>query len=232
MISSMPDDLIHGTSGTWLDYILRHQLAETRPASVVDFGAGDGKNGRMIRDVLGTGCRTVAIEGFTPTVRMLESSGLYDEVHEALIQAWSEGNTVTYDLALFGDVLEHLTPREIHRVIRNCLPKFRELIVVVPLCHNQQDAVGGNRLEIHRSYVTPRAFRRYRPVEQHIVHAGYMDYMNVRIDSRAARIPWLRLLPQRLFHLAMLVLQPVGLARPLAWFLRHKLNRFKWLIRC
>ena len=168
MISSMPDSLIHGTSGTWLDYILRHQLAEIRTASVVDFGAGEGKNAHLIREVLGTGCRIVAIEGFAPTVRMLEDSGLYDEVHGALIQEWCARNAATCDLALFGDVLEHLSPRAIHRVIRDCLPRFRELIIVVPLCHNQQDAVGGNRLEIHRSYLTPRVFRRYRPVEQHI----------------------------------------------------------------
>jgi hypothetical protein len=37
----------YGTSQTVLDYVLKDQIARFRPTSVVDFGAGGGKNGRL-----------------------------------------------------------------------------------------------------------------------------------------------------------------------------------------
>lgn len=39
---------------TWLcDYIVQHQVAVLKPREVVDFGAGAGKNGRLVRGALG-----------------------------------------------------------------------------------------------------------------------------------------------------------------------------------
>jgi hypothetical protein len=40
-------------ASTWVcDYILEYQLASLRPTEAVDFGAGGGKNGRIVRNVL------------------------------------------------------------------------------------------------------------------------------------------------------------------------------------
>lgn len=219
-----------GGSGTWLDYILAHQLEAIRPKSAVDFGAGAGKNGMLLRGVLGVSCRRLAVEGFAPTAAALRDAGVYDEVHQALLQDWLRACATDHDLAIFGDVLEHLRPRTIHRAIRDALRHFRELIIVVPLCHLMQDTVDGNPLEIHRGYLTRGFFDRYEPVEKHIVRAGHLEYMNVRLARSVAGVPSWRRWPRHLYHGLMVVLQPVGLARPLNYLFRHYFNKFKWLI--
>jgi 2-polyprenyl-3-methyl-5-hydroxy-6-metoxy-1,4-benzoquinol methylase len=107
----------YGSSCTFLDYVVRHQVSEMKPNSVVDFGAGAGKNGKLIREVLGSACTIVAVEGYPQTARTLSESGPYDEVTCELLQGWHANSTQHYDLAVYGDVLEHLTPKEIRQVM-------------------------------------------------------------------------------------------------------------------
>jgi hypothetical protein len=197
----------------------------------VDFGAGGGKNGRLVRSVAGARCTLVAVEGFTPTARMLRERGIYDRVDTALIQDWLARNTGSYSLAIFGDVLEHLTPRQIHRSIRRCLMTFDQIIIVVPLHDIYQDSVYGNSLEIHRAYLTSGFFDRYKPVEKHIIETREYTMMNVLLSKdRRERRAYQRV-ARKAFHIAMLTLQPFGLARPFVDLLKRSAGRFKWLIR-
>ena len=52
---------------------------------MVDFGAGGGKNCRLVREVMGTQCRVTAVEGYEPTVQTLIEQGDYDTVRHSLI---------------------------------------------------------------------------------------------------------------------------------------------------
>lgn len=220
----------YGTSMTVCDYIVAHQLDEQRPASVVDFGAGAGKNGWLTRQALGAGVRITAVEGFPKTAAMLAAEKIYDQVDCQLIQDWIATNRQHYDLAIFGDVLEHLTRAEIDRVMAHCLRHFKVIIVVCPLHEIFQDEAYGNDLEIHHTYVTEDFFDRYGYQEKHIVRSGAWIIMNVLIDTRIGPAPISRRIAWALFHLVVLLLQPFGLARPLVTLLKKRFLKYKKLL--
>src|SRR5262245_12120377 len=118
----------YGSSTSLCDHIVVHQLRQLQPKEVVDFGAGAGKNGNLVREALGTKCRLVGVEGFERAASALVASGTYDQVEHALLQDWVDRDESQHDLAIFGDVLEHLTPREIHSVLTRCLRHFDHVI--------------------------------------------------------------------------------------------------------
>lgn len=221
----------YGSSYSLLDYVVKHQLDEIRPANVVDFGAGAGKNGALIREVLGNSCRIVAVEGFGETAKMLADKGVYDEVNNELLQAWHTNNTQHYDLAIYGDVLEHLTPNEIKLVMKHSLKYFDNIIIVAPLHDIFQDAVYGNPLEVHRSYITETFFDRYLPVEKHVAITEGYNVMNIRIFSGMQKISLKKRTLKKLFHLVMIVFQPLGIARPFVDFLKRYFIKYKYLVR-
>jgi hypothetical protein len=221
-----------GGASTWLcDYIVEQQLRHLRPDDLVDFGAGAGKNGRLARRALGTDCKTIAVEGFERTAATLKERGIYDRVDTALLQQWVDNDEGKYSCALFGDVIEHLTPRQIHYVLRKCLDKFAHVIIVVPLYDIFQDDAYGNELEIHRSYITSGFFDRYKPVEKHVVKGGEFSIMNLLITTHPQLPPLYRRFLWRVFHVTMLVLQPLGLARPLVDLMKRFGRKYSWLIR-
>jgi hypothetical protein len=221
-----------GSSVEICDYVLRHQIAQLEPRSIVDFGAGAGKNGRIAREILGNAVRLVAVEGFEPTARMLEAGGPYDEVRHILIEDWiARDPDGRYDLAIFGDVLEHLAPSEIRRVMKICLRRFATIIVVIPLHNIYQDEAYGNRLEIHRAYITSGFFDRYRPVEKHIVRGDGWTIMNVCVHADIGSPRLHRRAAECVFHVTMIVLQPLGLARPLVTFIKKHFLKYKWVLK-
>jgi hypothetical protein len=220
----------YGTSTTVCDYIVVHQLEEHRPATIVDFGAGAGKNGWLARQALGESVRITAVEGFLKTAAMLAQEKTYDQVDGQLIQDWIATNRERYDLAIFGDVLEHLTKAEIDPVMAHCLRHFKVIIVICPLHEIFQDEVYGNELEIHHTYVTEDFFDGYGYQEKHIVRSGAWVIMNVLIDTRVDPLPFSRRFTWALFHLVVMLLQPFGLARPLVTLLKKRFLKYKRLL--
>lgn len=211
---------------------MSHQLAAAEPQSIVDFGAGGGKNGYLAREVLGRKARLIAVEGCEGNTQKLREDGIYDEVHGCLLQDWLRQDSNSYDLAIFGDVLEHLTPKDIHWVIGQCMKRFRHIIVVIPLYDIFQDAVYENPLEVHRAYVTESFFNSYPVTEKHIVEGVDYVIMNVLIvTSDQRRTPPYRRAAKSLFHVAMLILQPLGLARPTVDFIKRHFLRYKGILR-
>ena len=178
----MPDKdsvkLQSGTSVSLCDYILKHQIEEIQPRQVVDFGAGIGKNGKITRGILAEQVRLTAVEGCERTAEILSAQSLYDEVYYSLIQEWVFKDLNKYDLAIFGDVLEHLTPKKIHTIIGRCLNKFKHIIVICPLHEIFQEEIYGNPLEVHQTYVTDTFFDRYNIIEKHIVKGKQWTIMN------------------------------------------------------
>ena len=225
----------YGSSVSLCDYILKHQLEEIKPRQIVDFGAGGGKIGKIARQVLDERVKLIAVEGYEKTAQMLSCQSLYNEVYHTLIQEWNFKDLTKYDLAIFGDVLEHLTPKEINIVIRQCIKKFKHIIVICPLHIISQEERYGNPLEIHQTYVTSNFFDRYNPIEKHIVKGkdkgSEWTIMNVRILSTDESVPIYRRLSWFVFHKAMLILQPFGLSKPFVNILKRYALKYKWLLR-
>jgi len=231
MTQEITHEQTYGGSVTFCDYILEHQLEAIRPASLVDFGAGGGKNGRIAKQILGEACRLVAVEGFEQTVAMLRTTNLYHEAHCALLQEWVANNTMPYDLAIFGDVMEHLKPGEIHTVLSKCLTQFKHVIIVTPLHDLYQDELYGNDLETHRTYITFDFFDRYRPVEKHTVHERSRTILNIHLTAQMSAKSKRHRLLRWIFHRVVLALQTIGLAVPFFAFVKKYFNRYLYIFK-
>src|SRR5262245_7664124 len=162
-----------GSIATLRPYVLQ-QVRVIAPATVVDFGAGRGLMGQLCRDVLGTDARLNAVEGCPSTVTLLQGSGTYNRVDHALINDWVKANREPFDLAIFGDVLEHLTRRQAFSAVTETLRFARNVVVNVPLRNLQQDGMEANPLEEHKAYLTEHCFlSRYVIQEMHLANAGH-----------------------------------------------------------
>jgi hypothetical protein len=231
MPENNPIDRQYGSSASFCDYILKHQLEEIRPLNIVDFGAGAGKVGKIARQILQKNVGLIAVEGFEKTAQMLSTEGTYDKIYNSLIQDWVFNNSDIYDMAIFGDVLEHLKPKEIHMVIRQCLKMFKHIIVICPLHDIFQDEEYNNSLEVHQTYITNNFFNRYNYIDKHTVKGGGLTMMNVHIlsEQESAEPIW-RKLSWFAFHSAMFIFQPLGLARPFVNLLKRYAKKYKWLL--
>lgn len=219
-----------GLSEYICDFALEDQLRKLKPTSVVDFGAGAGKNGEIVRRILGKECKLIGVEGFGPAADALVASGSYDRVSHSLLQDWLDIDTGAYSVAIFGDVIEHLTPGEVHRCLRACMQKFTHIIIVAPLHDIFQDGAYGNELERHKTYITKGFFNRYSPIQRHTIVGADYTIMNVLIQTNLTKKPLAKRAAWNVFHLVMLTLQPLGLARPTVDFLKMTLGRYKGIM--
>jgi hypothetical protein len=219
-----------GSSASYGDHILKYQLETLKPSTIVDFGAGGGKNGIIARQILSNKVKITAVEGFEITSQMLSREKWYDNVCCSLIQEWIYRDKKSYDLAIFGDVLEHLNPKEIHATIRRCLKKFKSIIIICPLYDIFQDEIYGNPLEVHAAYLTEGFFKNYNIIEKHVIRG--MDYtiMNILIRSDNSE-PLYRKISWNVFHFTMLLLQPLGCSRKFVNLLKRYGKKIRWLLR-
>lgn len=226
---SNDSEFVYGFSSPECDYILRHQIGLIQPRSIVDFGAGAGKVGKIAREVLEKNYKIEAVEGNDKTAQMLVREGQYHKVSNNLIQDWIEANSDHHDLAVFGDVLEHLSTAEINRVMQKSIKIFDHIIIHVPLHEIFQDGGEAIPLETHRSYITANFFDRYRPTEKHIISDMNRPIgigrrwlmMNLYIPCKTPRLSIHRLLSYWLYHFSMVILQKFGIAVPFIKVLRR-----------
>jgi hypothetical protein len=116
----------------------------------LDVGAGAGKYGKMIKQILPE-CR---IEGIEPTIKYIEEYKLadcYDDIHSLTLRQYCAVNSsARHDIVLFGDVLEHFFRSEAIDYIDYFLYRSEWVFVIWPTMM-PQDAVDGNSYEIHKS---------------------------------------------------------------------------------
>lgn len=223
---------LFGSSDYSTVHLMQEQLCRLKPVSVVDFGPGQGKYGQIVRRVLGAHCELlIGVEGDQHAADALAAKGIYDEVYPQLLQNWLSWHAPNhYSAVIFGDVIEHLKPGEIRKAMSDCMRMFDHIIIVVPLYDIFQDGVATNPLEKHQTYVTEGFFDRYLPIEKHIVESDGYTIMHLLIDTKRQRKSLKTRFMRSAFHMTMLTLQPMGLARPLVDVLKKLFGRHKALI--
>ena len=175
-----------GTSSDLMTDYVSQQILAINPKRVGDFGAGLGKMGRICRQMMGDNIELVAVEGCEATAADLAIAGLYNRVDFDMIEDWVLDNKEPYDLAIFGDVLEHLTRKQALAVLDHTLKFAGNVVINIPLRNLRQDGAESNVLEEHHGYFTERSFdRRFIVREKHVTSpsAGYSK-MNVWITGR------------------------------------------------
>ena len=123
-------------------YAIVQLLDELRPASVLDVGAGAGKYGDLVRQVL-PDSYVDAIEVWEPYIDEYLLNHTYRNIIIADVRTVDIG---PYDLVIFGDVLEHMTKEESIKVFNKVTGS---VIISIPIVHYPQGHSHGNPYEEH-----------------------------------------------------------------------------------
>src|SRR5690606_5380160 len=123
------------------------------PRSVLDVGPGDGTYSDLARRH--TRAHWLAVEEWGPYVSKYNRWSKYNHgVVADIRQCDLQSIHAPADLAIDGDVLEHMTKVEARGVLARLTAWADNVIVCIPLVHREQDAYEGNWFEIHREHWT------------------------------------------------------------------------------
>jgi hypothetical protein len=134
---------VSGTSHPFGKDLSADWYADLAPATVIDVGPGCGTYARLFR-ARHHGHWT-ALEVHAPYVDRYQLGDLYDEV---LIRDMRDGIPAA-DLAIFGDVIEHVPFDDGAEVIRQAKRNCGAVLVSIPLGRYDQGPIDGNRHETH-----------------------------------------------------------------------------------
>lgn len=144
------------TSQHWQIPHVLQVIAEERPVTLLDVGAGYGKYGTLAREYAAP-ARVDAVDATAPRLPG------YDHVYLGDLRELDRvlpADAPRYDLALFVDVIEHFEKAEGHRVLAGLTARARRVLVATPLGFRPQE-IAGMPYETHRSGWWPWDFRPY-----------------------------------------------------------------------
>lgn len=139
---------------------------------ILDVGACDGLWSRLLE---GMDYRMDAVEVWEPNIRTHNLAGKYDHVFNKDIREFHY--YTIYDLAIFGDILEHLTVEEAQAVLKRAWTCCENILVAVPF-RWPQEAIYGNPYEKHlQPDLTHEIFmERYPGFEPLVLYDNYGYY--------------------------------------------------------
>jgi hypothetical protein len=112
--------------------------------SVLDVGPGSGTYHRLLNELL-PGAHWTCIEIWEPYVEQFGLRDIYDSV--IVRDALDVPPLGSFDLAIFGDVVEHVERESAERLVLQF--DWRSAIISMPVCEYPQGAHGGNPHEAH-----------------------------------------------------------------------------------
>jgi cyclopropane fatty-acyl-phospholipid synthase-like methyltransferase len=121
------------------------QLKSLELTSMLDVGAGAGTYAHIFAQHF-PNVNRFAVEAWTPYINEFELQMLYTEVFNRDIR---DHKYFTYDIVIFGDVLEHMTKEEALVVWGKVAKKAKYALISIPIIHYPQDEVHGNPFERH-----------------------------------------------------------------------------------
>lgn len=134
----MPTSIPEGKS------FIRDCVARIKHESMLDIGCGEGTYAKMFPEAHWTG-----IEVWEPYITQFNLPELYEKL------LLSDARNIDYealgkfDVAVAGDVLEHMTAEEAKSLLEKLKVIADTVIVSIPLGHHPQGAVNGNVHETH-----------------------------------------------------------------------------------
>jgi len=120
-------------------------LSEIQPVTVLDVGPGAGAYGQIARTISSVG-RVDAVEAWEPYLAEFGLRNLYDNV---FVEDVRDRQDFTYDVVIFGDVLEHMTKEDALRIYELARIQAKWILFSIPIIHLPQGAYAGNPFEIH-----------------------------------------------------------------------------------
>lgn len=122
------------------------KLREIKPKRILDVGAGNGNFGQRVKSVFGDSVVIDAIEAWEPYIGQFNLQSKYNNVFNQDARLWDD---FSYDLVVFGDVLEHMSEAEAKELWSKASSAAKYGLITIPIIHYPQGAEFGNPFEIH-----------------------------------------------------------------------------------
>ena len=116
--------------------------------SILDVGVGEGTYFNILLPYL-ENIRWSGIDVWKPYIKKYHLDNKYQNLINQDVRQINFAEGPSYDIGLFGDILEHVTKKEAQTLIKEVTPKTHLIIISIPIMHFPQDAVGGNPYEKH-----------------------------------------------------------------------------------
>ena len=121
---------------------IRNLVSTIKHDKILDIGCGSGTYAKMFPDSDLTG-----IEVWGPYISQYGLSDLYDKLIVEDAREWIPDDQ--YDLAIAGDVLEHMTVDEAVELLNKLKQCAKNVLISIPIGHYPQDEYEGNPYERH-----------------------------------------------------------------------------------
>jgi len=134
------------TNKAWTMIAIRDLDLPSDPITVVDVGAGAGIYADLLRAEYGDGVHLTGIEPWLPYYERFNLLGKYDAM------SCRDARWVTnwrYDIAIFGDVMEHMPKEDALTVWQAAADHAKYGIISIPIIHYPQGEEEGNPYERH-----------------------------------------------------------------------------------
>lgn len=148
--ATMPSSATFGKPFT---YFLVKELARRAsplPLRMLDVGAGLATYPKMLKGVL-PGCKFTGIEVWSPYIENFDLNYWYDQLIIADVRYLDWSKVPRFDVAFFGDILEHMTRYEAAAAVMAAANVGGCVVTSIPLGHHPQHAEHGNPWERHIS---------------------------------------------------------------------------------
>lgn len=118
---------------------------------ILDIGAGSGTyiNLIKIKHRVCTDAEWVGVEAWSEYIDRFDLRSKYNTVINQDARTLNWNRLGHFDVAIAGDVLEHMTKDEAISLVDAVLDHCATLIISIPIIHMPQDAVEGNPYEVH-----------------------------------------------------------------------------------
>src|SRR5574343_669279 len=130
----------------WTKRLLNRVISASSGVRIVDIGPGSGTHVKLLeapRDM----CHWTGVEVWQPYVEKYQLNTLYDTIIVEDSRRWQPSGR--YDIAIAGDVMEHMTKEEAKSLYEQLLQTSDLVLMSIPIIHYPQGEYDGNPYEAH-----------------------------------------------------------------------------------
>jgi hypothetical protein len=142
----MPGSAIHGKAVSYL--ALKFYSEKFPVGALLDVGAGSGTYIDLLKPCLSQ-TKFYASEVFVQNITHFGLAQRYDAVFAGDIRYIDVGVLPKFDVAVFGDIFEHMEAEQAADVLRRCLLHSSAAVISIPVGYHPQDEFDGNPFERH-----------------------------------------------------------------------------------
>lgn len=122
------------------------KIRDSRASTILDVGAGSGTYNAALKRNGYNRAKIDAIEVWQPYIDKFNLEDKYSNVYKCDVREWDD---FSYDVVIFGDILEHMTKKEALAVWEKVSQQARYAVIAIPIIHYHQGEIDNNPYEVH-----------------------------------------------------------------------------------